>query len=237
MSKLRLDFPVPWPVRGFLKYVPAGQLAVRATSQAFVEVTLPVAAHFHTAIPLASMIERAALRYMRSQVIDPTVRDKLTPRYALGCKRPSFHNEYLATFNRDNVYLETSPISHLDTTAVHTVDGRSHEIDVLVLATGFKVMDPGKCRPTLLGGSMVSIKPSGGMRIDCKLTKASVCRDSPTTSRSSVRTDTTGLPTSHLLKHRRDTSSVALTMRPPTIQTEGRRSAGRSSSLWHGVQS
>ena len=92
MSKLRLDFPVPWPVRGFLKYVPAGQLAVRATSQAFVEVTLPVAAHFHTAIPLASMIERAALRYMRSQVIDPTVRDKLTPRYALGCKRPSFHN-------------------------------------------------------------------------------------------------------------------------------------------------
>lgn len=139
----KLDFPVPRPVRGFLKYAPAGQLAVRAASQAFVEVTFPFAAHFHTAIPLASMIERAALRYMRRQVIDPAVRDKLTPGYALGCKRPSFHNEYLATFNRDNVYLETSPISHLDTTAVYTADGRSHEIDVLVLATGFKVMEPG----------------------------------------------------------------------------------------------
>lgn len=138
----KLDFPVPRLARGFLKYAPGGQLAARAASQTFVEVTFPVAAHFHTAIPLASLIERAALRYMRSQVTDPAVRQKLTPRYALGCKRPSFHNEYLATFNRDNVHLETSPISHFDAAAVHTVDGRSHEIDVLILATGFKVMEP-----------------------------------------------------------------------------------------------
>lgn len=37
--------------------------------------------------------------------------------------------------------LETSPISHIDTAAVHTVTGRSQEIDVLVLATRFKVME------------------------------------------------------------------------------------------------
>ncbi|BBZ09784.1 monoxygenase [Mycolicibacterium doricum] len=137
----KLDFPMPPAARTLLKYAPGGQLAARAASQMFVEATFPVAAHFHTAIPMAALIERAALRFMRSQVTDPVVRDKLTPRYALGCKRPSFHNQYLATFNRDNVHLETSPISHIDTAAVHTADGGTHEIDVLILATGFKVME------------------------------------------------------------------------------------------------
>jgi cation diffusion facilitator CzcD-associated flavoprotein CzcO len=35
------------------------------------------------------------------------VREKLTPQYGLGCKRPSFSNKYLPSFNRDNVHLET----------------------------------------------------------------------------------------------------------------------------------
>jgi cation diffusion facilitator CzcD-associated flavoprotein CzcO len=73
----------------------------------------------------------------------PEVREKLTPHYGLGCKRPSFHNSYLATFNRDDVHLETNSITHVDTHAVHTADGAVHEIDILILATGFKVADPG----------------------------------------------------------------------------------------------
>ncbi len=36
------------------------------------------------------------------------MRDQLTPKYAVGCKRPSFSNTYLKTFNRDNVLLETA---------------------------------------------------------------------------------------------------------------------------------
>lgn len=63
------------------------------------------------------------------------------PRYAVGCKRPGFHNTYLSTFNRDNVRLVTEPIDKITPTAVATTDGASHEIDVLVLATGFKVLD------------------------------------------------------------------------------------------------
>ena len=66
---------------------------------------------------------------------------QLTPRYAVGCKRPGFHNGYLATFNRDNVRLVTEPIGKITPSAVATTDGENHEIDVLILATGFKVMD------------------------------------------------------------------------------------------------
>ena len=70
------------------------------------------------------------------------MRDKLTPRYAVGCKRPGFHNTYLSTFNRDNVSLVTEPIEKITGSGVATTDGETHEVDVLILATGFKVMDP-----------------------------------------------------------------------------------------------
>ena len=69
------------------------------------------------------------------------MRDKLTPRYAVGCKRPGFHNTYLTTFNRDNVSLVTEPIDKITGSGVATTDGETHEVDVLILATGFKVMD------------------------------------------------------------------------------------------------
>lgn len=74
---------------------------------------------------------------------DPVTREKLTPRYALGCKRPSFSNEYLQTFNRDNVTLETTGIDTITESGVRTADGTEHPADVLVLATGFKVFEKG----------------------------------------------------------------------------------------------
>jgi cyclohexanone monooxygenase len=74
-------------------------------------------------------------------VKDPEVRDKLTPRYAVGCKRPGFHNTYLSTYNRDNVELVTEPIDKITGSGVATTDGALRDVDVLILATGFKVMD------------------------------------------------------------------------------------------------
>ncbi len=80
------------------------------------------------------------------------VRDKLTPRYPVGCKRPGFHNDYLATFNRDNVHLETDPISEITRSAIQTTDGGEHEIDVLICATGFKVFEVGNIPPFPVSG-------------------------------------------------------------------------------------
>jgi len=136
----KLDVPLPAPVRAAMR-VPGGRLAQRLASQAFVELTFPISAQYFTVFPLAKRMAAAGRRYLRQQVRDPVVREQLTPRYAVGCKRPGFHNGYLATFNRDNVRLVTEPISEITPGAVATADGESHEIDVLVLATGFKVMD------------------------------------------------------------------------------------------------
>ncbi|OBH05096.1 NAD(P)/FAD-dependent oxidoreductase [Mycobacterium sp. E1747] len=137
----KLDVALPAPARWLMR-VPGGKVVQRLLSQAFVEVTFPISAHYFTVVPLAKRMESAGLAYLRKQVHDPTVRDQLTPRYAVGCKRPGFHNEYLATFNRGNVRLVTEPIDKVTPTAVATTDGAAHEIDVLILATGFKVMDP-----------------------------------------------------------------------------------------------
>ncbi|WP_181697835.1 NAD(P)/FAD-dependent oxidoreductase [Nocardia sp. GTS18] len=124
-----------------LSKVPGGRRTARFASQAMVEATFPLLAHFHRWVPATDVVQVAARRYIRSQVHDPVTRDKLTPRYALGCKRPSFHNSYLSTFNRDNVALETTSIEAITPTGIRTTDGTEHELDVLILATGFKVTD------------------------------------------------------------------------------------------------
>jgi cation diffusion facilitator CzcD-associated flavoprotein CzcO len=136
----KLDFPLPAPVRWAMR-VPGAKVVQRLLSQAFVELTFPIAAQYFTVFPLAKRMAAAGRRYLRQQVEDPVVREQLTPDYAVGCKRPGFHNGYLATFNRDNVRLVTEPIDKITPAAVATTDGENHDVDVLVLATGFKVMD------------------------------------------------------------------------------------------------
>ncbi|MGZ4586007.1 MAG: flavin-containing monooxygenase [Mycobacterium sp.] len=136
----KLDVPLPAAARWAMR-VPGGKVVQRLLSQAFVELTFPISAQYFTVFPLARRMESAGRAYLRQQVADPEMREQLTPRYAVGCKRPGFHNGYLATFNRDNVRLVTEPVDKITPSGVATADGESHEVDVLVLATGFKVMD------------------------------------------------------------------------------------------------
>jgi len=139
----KLDGPMPRAVRGALRWVPGAQRAARLLSQTFVELTFPVSAHYANIVPLAKWSRGIGLKHLRDQVRDPEVRDKLTPRYDLGCKRPGFSNDYLRTFNRDNVALETAPITEVAGDVVRTADGDRGPFDVLILATGFKVFEPG----------------------------------------------------------------------------------------------
>lgn len=128
-------------VRTALGRIPGAKAVGRLISQVYVEATFPLAAHFHTLVPTAKAGELLARKALKDQVHDPVVREKLTPQYAVGCKRPSFHNSYLATFNRENVLLETDPITEVTPAGIRTAAGTEHALDVLVLATGFKVFE------------------------------------------------------------------------------------------------
>ncbi len=63
----------------------------------------------------------------------------MKPYYRLLCKRPGFHDEYLATFNRQNVTLVDTRGAGVEriTSGGVVVDGMEHQVDVIVLATGF----------------------------------------------------------------------------------------------------
>jgi cation diffusion facilitator CzcD-associated flavoprotein CzcO len=147
------DRALPESLRWLMRRLPMGDLAARLASQAFVEATFPLPAHFNGIVPLATLAQRAGREHLRRQVKDPVLRDKLTPRYAVGCKRPSFHNSYLATFNRDNVLLETDAIERVTKTGIRTAEGTLHKADVVILATGFKVFDTGNMPPFPIRGA------------------------------------------------------------------------------------
>lgn len=74
-------------------------------------------------------------------VTDRATAQALKPWYGYFCKRPCFHDEYLQTFNRDNVTLvdtEGRGVERIIESGV-VVDSVAYELDCLIFATGFEV--------------------------------------------------------------------------------------------------
>jgi cation diffusion facilitator CzcD-associated flavoprotein CzcO len=74
-------------------------------------------------------------------VKDPRTAALLKPWYRQFCKRPCFHDEYLATYNRPNVELVDTNghgVERLTETGV-VANGREYPVDCLIFATGFEV--------------------------------------------------------------------------------------------------
>jgi len=76
-------------------------------------------------------------------VKDPETAKLLQPNsHPIGTKRICIDTDYFATFNRPNVSLvdiKTNPIEEVTANAVR-VAGKDHEVDALVMATGFDAM-------------------------------------------------------------------------------------------------
>jgi len=75
-------------------------------------------------------------------VDDPKTAEALKPYYPYGCKRPTFHDEYLPTFNKPHVTLvDTAPrgVSSINEKGV-VHEGVEYPVDVLIYATGFQWM-------------------------------------------------------------------------------------------------
>ena len=76
-----------------------------------------------------------------SIVADRDTAEALKPWYGYFCKRPCFHDDYLATFNRPNVTLVDTHGRGVQciTERGVVVDGIEYELDCLIFATGFEV--------------------------------------------------------------------------------------------------
>ena len=89
--------------------------------------------------PEMEMIETFCLDNLENSVTDPELRERLRPDYRAACKRLVVSTNFYEAIQKPNAELVTDPIEALEPGGVRTVDGRLHELDVLVLATGFKV--------------------------------------------------------------------------------------------------
>ena len=72
-----------------------------------------------------------------ASVRDPELRRKLTPDYEPMCKRLIMSRDFYPALQKEHVELVTEDIDHVEARGVVTVDGQLHELDILVLATGF----------------------------------------------------------------------------------------------------
>lgn len=122
--------------KGLLKRIPIlNQLAYwgvsTAIEQTFVRATLG------SKVMLA-YLNWMCRRNLKNNVPDPELRAKLTPDYRAGCKRMVFCSSFYPAISRDNAELVTSDIDRIEAKGLRTADGQLHELDVLVLATGFK---------------------------------------------------------------------------------------------------
>ena len=113
---------------------PALQTALRKGIYAITEVW---GLGFTHVPPLMKLAARASRSYLESSVRDPVLREKLTPRYAMGCKRVLFSNDFYPAVQRENVELVTDAVAEVREHSIVTKDGREHAVDALVLATGF----------------------------------------------------------------------------------------------------
>lgn len=72
-----------------------------------------------------------------ASIRDPELRAKLTPDYAVGCKRLVFSDGFYDAVQHPSVDVVVDPIERVVPEGVLTKDGKLHELDVLALATGF----------------------------------------------------------------------------------------------------
>ena len=74
---------------------------------------------------------------LRLSVRDPELRRRLTPDHHAMCKRLAMSGHYYQAIQKPGVEVVTAPIEGVEPHGVVTADGTLHELDVLVLATGF----------------------------------------------------------------------------------------------------
>lgn len=88
---------------------------------------------------MTRIAENLGHRYIARMIKDPVLREKVTPSYALGCKRVLLSDEYYPALTQPNVEVLTQGIERIEADGIVGHDGSKTELDAIVLATGFKV--------------------------------------------------------------------------------------------------
>lgn len=89
--------------------------------------------------PALAKLEALCRENLETSVADPELRERLRPTYRAACKRLVVSPTFYGAIQRPNATLVTERIERVEPAGVRTADGALHALDVLVLATGFRV--------------------------------------------------------------------------------------------------
>ncbi|RVT93271.1 flavin-containing monooxygenase [Sphingomonas crocodyli] len=112
-------------------------LAIRNSPESEANVRLWSQAISDASSPEMHMMEGYIAQNLEQNVADPVLREKLRPNYRAGCKRIVISPNYYEQVQKPSVEIVTDAIDRVEPKGVRTADGTLHELDVLVLATGF----------------------------------------------------------------------------------------------------
>lgn len=90
---------------------------------------------------LSKLFKRVSMWHLNRQVKDPELKQKLTPNYAIGCKRILFSSNYFPALSQPNVGLITESIERISTDGIVTADGKTHAVDAIIYGSGFKATE------------------------------------------------------------------------------------------------
>jgi cation diffusion facilitator CzcD-associated flavoprotein CzcO len=123
--------------RALYRRLPLAQLAMRAAIYVARE---SLVLQFRNR-RMRKLATKLAMRQLRQQVPDPELRERLTPRYEIGCKRILPTDEWYPTLMQSNVEVVTDGIREVRGRSIVSADGTEREVDTIILATGFHVTD------------------------------------------------------------------------------------------------
>ena len=135
----RHDAPISPTMQRVYRYVPFVRKRYRASLMDFRENVFDAA--FDPESSKHSFITSISKQHMLHQLPgdeNEVLREKLTPNYPFSCKRIIVSDDYYPTMKRDRVTLETGRIGEITPTGISIENGPHHEIDLLILATGFR---------------------------------------------------------------------------------------------------
>lgn len=106
---------------------------------------------------------------MRGRLKDPKLCDMLIPTdYGFGTHRVPLETNYLEVYHRDNVTpvsVKDNPIVAITPKGIQTQDGTVHELDIIILATGFDAGTGALTRIDIRGRGGRSLKEDWGKDI------------------------------------------------------------------------
>ena len=87
---------------------------------------------------IVAPIEALGRAHLRRQVADPVLREKLTPRYRFGCKRPILSNSVLPGAHARECRRDHGADRRVNRRSITTADGVRHPVDTIITATGYR---------------------------------------------------------------------------------------------------